>query len=161
MEQGPRGTLFRDGAGAARLDLEGLEQAGPSTLRFHYASLVVAEDGSGFAGDFNGSERIANPCGISPPVVTCFSSNGWVRATRIERGGPTRTPVPSPTLASSLTPTLATPTVTETSQPTVPPTASASSTPGPTVVPSATQAPSQTPRPLSRRCCYLPWVHDG
>ncbi|MCB9176873.1 MAG: hypothetical protein H6648_06895 [Caldilineae bacterium] len=176
MAQGPRGSLTRDGAGQARLTLEGLEQAGPSTLRFFYASLRVAEDGSGFEGGFDGSERVANPCGESPPVVTCFSTGGWLRATRIEAGSVTPTlaptgtpapptgPIPSPAAATASPTGAASPTPAASATPGPSPTPATRATPGPSATPttratpgpSASPQPSVTPSPGWRSTIYLP-----
>jgi hypothetical protein len=138
MKQGPRGELIQDGAGGVYLRLEGLEQSGPLTLRFHYAGLRVSANGLTIEGGFSGSERLENPCGDRPVVVTCFANAGYMRATRL--GGATAIPpatlIPSPMPSNTPLPP---PSATARSSSTSTATASATAT--------ATVTPSPTPRP--------------
>ena len=157
VDRGPRGGIVGDGAGGGYLELEGVESSGPLTLRFWYATLRVSADGNTFDGEFNGSESLINPCGSSPPQVTCFASLGYIRGQRIEpRVTPTSPPgLPTPGTSTSVPATAA-----------VPETPIATSTPAPaapaTVPPAsvtATAAPTATPAPppLIRR--YIPMVY--
>jgi len=146
---GPRGTVRGDGAGGGLVDLEGLESAAGSTMRFHYATLRVGPDGLRMEGGFAGSERLANPCGSIPPTVTCFVDAGWLRATRLDvTPVPTGPPPPGPptpiaTASATATATVisapATPTATLTLPPTVTRTATATAgaSPRPSATPSA------------------------
>lgn len=149
MEQGPAGALVPDGVGGYRLQLEGLEQSGPLTLRFFYAGLRISADDRTLEGGFSGSERLQNPCGDRPVLVTCFANAGWLRATRLGGGGSQATVVAPPATAAPSS----TPTTPPTSTPTEAPSATPTGSPTATVSPSVTASP--TPRPP---LLYLPRV---
>jgi hypothetical protein len=140
---GPRGTLRGDGAGGGLVDLEGLESAAGSTMRFHYATLRVDPDGLRMEGGFAGSERLANPCGSTPPTVTCFVDAGWLRATRLDvtpvPTGPSPPGPPTPIATASATVVATAPAATAAPPPTQTraATATAVASPRPSATPSA------------------------
>lgn len=141
VDVGLSGGLVGTAPGGAYLSLEGLESAPEGPMRFAYATLFVQPDGGAFEGEFGGSERLANPCGPEPPLVTCFASGGYLRAQRVSASG-TR-PLPTPGGTASATATASTPAPTWIATATATP-------PGPT----ATASPSATARPLLS--AYLP-----
>jgi hypothetical protein len=147
VDRGLRGTVT--GAGPAFLHLEGTESEGFGLQRFWYATLHVSADGNWFEGPFSGSEQMQNPCGDSPPSVTCLVSAGWIRGQRV---APLATvpPPPGP-------PILPPPAPTETATP-IPPTET--STPAPLAQPSA-QPLVPTAWPLASaggRVAFMPWA---
>ena len=137
VDRGPQGSVSATPGGGGLLHLEGLEQSGEGVLRFWYGTLRVGPGGNTFDGGFNGSERISNPCGSTPPIVTCFASSGYLDARRINPIATVPTP-PGPRTAVPTAPSLApSPSAPSTNAP------SASATVSPTAVP----APSGTPAP--------------
>lgn len=151
VDRGPRGSIA-GAPGGGYLTLAGPETGGFDVQRFWYGTLWVEPSGDSFQGQFAGSETIQNPCGSSPPIVTCLVSAGWVRAVRI-RPRATIPPPASPTATpSSTTPTTATPTLAAPSA-TATPSASAAAT----IAATATASP--TSRPL--RVLYLPATGAG
>gem|GEM_PF-6283179 len=147
VDRGPSGTIQAYGSGGL-LALQGLESSGEGVLRFHYSTLKVSQDSSSFEGSFGGSERIQNPCGANPPIVTCFASAGYLQATRISQPTPpgTSTASPAPPTTSPGPPTTAPPTATAW------PSATATRTP----VSTSTSLPSVTPSPPIMVSRYLP-----
>jgi hypothetical protein len=103
VDRGPRGAVV--GSGPAYLTLEGTETEGFSVQRFWYATLHVAVDGSRFEGAFNGSERMGNPCGGSPPEVTCLVSAGWITGVKLDPVATMPVPPGPPTAAPTATAT--------------------------------------------------------
>lgn len=156
VDRGPVGGVVGDGVGGGWLTLEGLESQADSVYRFLYGSLRVHPGGDAFEGGFGGSERVTNPCGSSPPIVTCFASAGYLTAVRVATltpipgSGPTPgpisgsiTPGPSPTPGTPVLPPPPGSTTTATSAAT--PAASASAT---SALPSASPSPTHTPTAL-------------
>lgn len=137
VDVGLSGGLVGTSTGGAYLSLEGLESAPEGPMRFAYATLFVQPDGSAFEGEFGGSERLANPCGPEPPLVTCFASAGYLRAQRVSAPGTPPLPTPGGTAPATAT--------APTSAPTWIASATATATPP---APTATATPSATARPL-------------
>jgi hypothetical protein len=142
VDRGPRGTIAGAPLGGGYLTLEGTETDGFDVYRFWYATLRVSADGNSFEGAFNGAETIQNPCGDDPPIVTCFTSGGWIRGRRISPigtvpppPGPPTPPLPSPGAPTAIPTAMVTP-------------------PSPTAVP--TQPPTATPTVRPLRPLFFP-----
>ncbi len=152
VDRGPVGGVIGDGAGGGWLSLEGLESQADSVYRFFYGSLRVHPGGDSFEGAFSGSERTTNPCGSSPPIVTCFASAGYLTAIRVATftpvPGSSPTPGASPTVGSGTPPPSASPGPSSTpgtpGTPALPPPPGSSSTPTPRVISTATPTASDT-----------------
>jgi hypothetical protein len=147
VDRGPRGVIVGAPGGGGYLSLEGPETGGFDVQRFWYATLHVSPSGNSFEGQFGGSETIQNPCGSSPPIVTCFASAGWIRAYRISPVATVPTPPGPPTVLPPAPVETATPLATHTSQP--------YPTTTPTPLPTSTPSPSPPPPPL-----FLPSVRS-
>lgn len=146
IDRGPRGSIVGTAAGGGYLALEGLEQQAEGSLRFWYGTLFVDPSGNTFEGGLNGSERIANPCGAVPPIVTCFASGGYLRAQRVRPIATVPTP-PGPPTPAPPTATPAPPTRTATTAPTL----TAAPSPTPTAAVPTPVPPAPSLFPLARR----------
>lgn len=147
VDSGPRGVIVGAPDGSGYLTLDGVESSGPDVFRFLYATLRVQPDGAYFEGGFNGSESILNPCGSTPPQVSCSASNGWLTARRVAPPPASATP-PGPPPPTDLPTPFPLPSATATPPVTATPTASATPVPSDTPLPTPTPTPTVTPQPL-------------
>jgi hypothetical protein len=134
VDRGPRGSISGAPGGGGLLTLEGPETGGFDVQRFWYGTLRVDPRGSAFEGGFGGSERIQNPCGSHPPIVTCLVTAGWIRAQRVRPASGPALPTPArvtptATAQQSPSPTHPAPTSSHTAAATRSPTPSATAPP--------------------------------
>ena len=141
VDRGPRGSVTGVAGGGGLLALSGTESGTEGLLRFHYGTLRVAAGGGSFEGEFAGSERVANPCAVAPPLVTCFVSAGHVTGRRV-RAAATQ-PATQPATEPATEPA---------TQPAGPPSATPPGigpTPGPVTATASTPTPTATAGPPS------------
>jgi hypothetical protein len=99
VDRGLRGTIE-----GYEIQLEGIESDGFERFDFYYSRLYLSPDGLRITGEFVGSETLQNPCGLTPPIVTCFASGGYFHAIRRSPAA-TLLPPPPPEPPASETPT--------------------------------------------------------